>query len=85
VTNPTSLRPGSLKDTDSMVLVLRPALIRYSHSPRVEVALFCKYNKLRLALLYLQNTKDGHCTDFVTLILEKGWCISKDARSITVM
>lgn len=41
--------------------------------------------KLRLALLYLQNTKDGHCTDFVTLILEKVWYTSKDARSIILV
>jgi len=40
--------------------------------------------KLRLALLYLQNTKDGHCTDCVTLIIEKVWYISKDAKSITL-
>ncbi|MGC2573018.1 MAG: hypothetical protein WA364_16020 [Candidatus Nitrosopolaris sp.] len=40
--------------------------------------------KLRLALLYLQSTKDGHCTDFVTLILEKVWYTSKNAKSITL-
>lgn len=27
--------------------------------------------KLRLDLLYLQDTKDSHCTDFVTLILDE--------------
>jgi hypothetical protein len=34
--------------------------------------------KLRLDLLYLQNTKDSHCTDFVTLILENVWYTSID-------
>ena len=37
--------------------------------------------KLRLALLYLQNTKDGHCTDCVTLVIEKVWYISKDCTN----
>jgi hypothetical protein len=31
--------------------------------------------KLRLDLLYLQNTKDSHCTDFVT----RSWGLRYDA------